>query len=99
MDLKQLEYFVRVAELGSCTRAAPALAVAQPAPNTLEAIDVQTLPGQQLQVTMKLSGPAPEPLSFTIDNPARICYKKSLTRPRERFHPPESTESAQADHG
>ena len=41
------------------------VAVAQPAPNTLEAIDVQTLPGQQLQVTMKLSGPAPEPLSFS----------------------------------
>src|SRR5579864_5310231 len=38
----------------------------------LQAIDVQPLPGQQLQVTMRLSGPAPQPLSFTIDNPARI---------------------------
>jgi type IV pilus assembly protein PilQ len=40
----------------------------------LEAVDVQPLPGQQLQVTMRLSGPAPTPLSFTIDNPARISF-------------------------
>jgi len=40
----------------------------------LEAIDVQHLPGQQVQVTMRLSGPAPQPLSFTIDNPARISF-------------------------
>ncbi|MBS0579388.1 MAG: type IV pilus secretin PilQ [Proteobacteria bacterium] len=48
---------------------APALAADQPA---LQAIDVQPLPGQQLQLTMRLSGPAPQPLAFTIDNPARI---------------------------
>src|SRR6267142_1798765 len=40
----------------------------------LEAIDVQPLPGQQVQVTMRISGPAPQPLSFTIDNPARISF-------------------------
>ena len=40
----------------------------------LEVIDVQPLPGQQLQLTMRLSGPAPTPLSFTIDNPARISF-------------------------
>src|ERR1700683_4753980 len=43
-------------------------------PEKLQAIDVQTLPGQQLQLTMHLSGPAPQPLSFTIDNPARISF-------------------------
>jgi type IV pilus assembly protein PilQ len=40
----------------------------------LEAIDVQALPGQQVQLTMRLSGPATEPLAFTIDNPARISF-------------------------
>src|SRR6202451_1792775 len=43
-------------------------------PEKLQAIDVQTLPGQQLQLIMRLSGPAPQPLSFTIDNPARISF-------------------------
>jgi type IV pilus assembly protein PilQ len=42
--------------------------------NQLQAIDVLTLPGQQLQLTMRLSAPATEPLSFTIDNPARISF-------------------------
>src|SRR6186713_263972 len=43
-------------------------------PTKLQAIDVQPLAGQQLQLTMRLSGPAAEPLSFTIDNPARISF-------------------------
>jgi type IV pilus assembly protein PilQ len=49
----------------------PALAADAP---KLESIDVTPLPGQQLQLTMRLSGPAPQPLSFTIDNPARISF-------------------------
>ena len=40
--------------------------------NRLEAVDVQTLPGQVVQLTLRTSGPAPEPMAFTIDNPARI---------------------------
>ena len=40
--------------------------------NTLQAIDVQPMAGQQLQLTLKLSGPAPTPTSFAIDDPARI---------------------------
>jgi type IV pilus assembly protein PilQ len=40
--------------------------------NTLQGIDVRPMAGQQLQLTLKLSGPAPQPSSFTIDNPARI---------------------------
>jgi type IV pilus assembly protein PilQ len=40
----------------------------------LEAIDVQTLTGQQVQLKLRLSGPAPEPMPFTIDKPARIAF-------------------------
>lgn len=38
----------------------------------LEAIDVQPLPGQQVELRLRLSGAAPEPMTFTIDDPARI---------------------------
>ena len=41
---------------------------------SLQSVDVQPLGGQQLQLVMHLSGPAPQPLSFTIDNPARISF-------------------------
>jgi type IV pilus assembly protein PilQ len=41
--------------------------------NTLLAIDVRPLSGAQLQLTLKLSGPAPQPTSFAIDNPARVA--------------------------
>src|SRR5579862_4097236 len=51
--------------------ATPALAQDQV---SLQAVDVQPLAGQTLQLTMRLSGPAPQPLSFTIDNPARISF-------------------------
>ena len=57
-------------------------------PPKLESIDVQPLPGQQLQVIMKLSGPAPQPLSFTIDNPARISLdlpNTGLALPQRRI--------------
>ena len=39
----------------------------------LEDIKVVTLPGQQVQIELRLSGAAPEPLSFTINDPARIA--------------------------
>jgi type IV pilus assembly protein PilQ len=38
----------------------------------LEAIDVQPLPGQQLELRLRTNGTAPEPMAFTIENPARI---------------------------
>jgi type IV pilus assembly protein PilQ len=35
-------------------------------------LEVSTLPGNRLVLVMTTSGPAPEPLAFTIDDPARI---------------------------
>src|ERR1035441_3837839 len=43
-------------------------------PLKLESIDVQTLSGQQVQLKLHMSGPAPEPLPFTIDKPVRIAF-------------------------
>src|SRR5258708_17474226 len=43
-------------------------------PLKLESIDVQPLSGQQVQLKLHMSGPAPEPLPFTIDKPARIAF-------------------------
>ncbi|MCC5867602.1 MAG: type IV pilus secretin PilQ [Gammaproteobacteria bacterium] len=39
----------------------------------LESIDVQTLPGNRLELRLTMSSAAPEPLAFTIDSPARIA--------------------------
>ena len=51
-----------------------ALQVRAADPVKLETIDVQTLAGQQIQLKLHLSGPAPEPIPFTIDKPARIAF-------------------------
>jgi type IV pilus assembly protein PilQ len=41
--------------------------------NRLQDIQVQSLPGQRVELRLITSGPAPEPLAFTIDDPARIA--------------------------
>jgi type IV pilus assembly protein PilQ len=38
----------------------------------LTGLDVNTLPGNRVVLVLTTNGPAPEPLSFTIENPARI---------------------------
>jgi type IV pilus assembly protein PilQ len=48
----------------------PAYAASGPA---LQSIDVQPLANERMRLTLHLSGPAPKPLSFTIDDPARIA--------------------------
>jgi len=74
--------FKRAANLGvlalvAMFAIAPAARADEPAagaPVKLEKVDVQTLPGNQVQLKLQLSGPAPQPLPFTIDKPARIAF-------------------------
>ena len=41
--------------------------------NRLQDIQVQSLPGQRVELRLILSGTAPDPLAFTIEDPARIA--------------------------
>src|SRR5690606_7527694 len=43
------------------------------ADNAIESIEFAGLSGNRVQIIMSLSQPAEEPMSFTIDNPARIA--------------------------
>lgn len=54
--------------------AVPAATAADAPANKLQSVDVQPLAGQGVQLVITTSGTAPEPLSFTIDNPARISF-------------------------
>lgn len=56
-----------VAALGFC--AAPAFAQT----NNLQSIETSALTGNGVQLTLRLSDAAPTPLTFTVDNPARIA--------------------------
>lgn len=50
------------------------------AANRLEKIDTQALSGDRIQIRLQLSETAPQPLSFTIDNPARISLDLADTQ-------------------
>src|SRR5271163_3903136 len=76
-EQRMIRFQIRTAMIGAMALVAlSALAFkAQAAdPLKLESIDVQTLSGQQVQLKLHLNGPAPEPLPFTIDKPARIAF-------------------------
>ncbi|MCE3284182.1 MAG: type pilus secretin PilQ [Steroidobacteraceae bacterium] len=60
-----------VALAGALVFAAQA-ALAQAA-TTLTKVELQPQPGEQLEVKLVLDGPAPQPVAFTIDNPARLA--------------------------
>jgi type IV pilus assembly protein PilQ len=48
------------------------VALAQ-ASTRLTKVELQPQPGNQLEVKLVLDGPAPQPVAFTIDNPARLA--------------------------
>jgi type IV pilus assembly protein PilQ len=50
------------------------IAVASAAQNSLESVTYSTLPGNRLQIVLGMSQETAKPLSFTIDNPARIAF-------------------------
>jgi len=47
--------------------------------NSIKAVEYSTLPGNRLQISLTMSSEAVTPLSFTIDNPARIAFDFSDT--------------------
>lgn len=51
-----------------------AVANAAPSSNAIQSVEYSTLPGNRLQISLQLSEQAITPLSFTIDNPARIAF-------------------------
>jgi type IV pilus assembly protein PilQ len=59
---------------------------ADAADNTLESISFSTLPGEQVQLSLLFADTPPEPLSFTIDNPARIAldFPNTASQVKER---------------
>ena len=50
------------------------MSVAAAAENTLESVTYSTLPGNRLQIVLGMTKEMEKPLSFTIDNPARIAF-------------------------
>jgi type IV pilus assembly protein PilQ len=48
------------------------MSIVAAAENTLESVTYSTLPGNRLQIVLGMTKEMDKPLSFTIDNPARI---------------------------
>lgn len=58
--------------IGALAALGAQLALAQAA-NRLESIQASGAGGSKIELTLRLSDPAPTPLTFTVDNPARIA--------------------------
>ena len=77
LKIKQTVGDLRVLKLAALSQALLLLFVGMTANaqegNRLQDIQVQSLPGQRVELRLIMTGNAPEPLAFTIDNPARIA--------------------------
>lgn len=77
LKIKQTVGNLRVLKLAALSQALLLLFVGLSANaqegNRLQDIQVQSLPGQRVELKLIMTGNAPEPLAFTIDNPARIA--------------------------
>ncbi len=62
-----------VMQMAAAVLAVCAVAVNAQESNRLQDIQVQSLPGQRVELKLIMSGTAPDPLAFTIDDPARIA--------------------------
>jgi len=56
------------------------LPLAHAANNSIEEITYSSLPGNRLQINVRLTNPGEKPLSFNIDNPARIAFDFNNTK-------------------
>jgi type IV pilus assembly protein PilQ len=63
----------RVMQMAAALLAVCALNASAQESNRLQDIQVQSLPGQRVELKLILSGTAPDPLAFTIEDPARIA--------------------------
>ena len=62
-----------VMQMAAAMLALCALSASAQESNRLQDIQVQSLPGQRVELKLILSGTAPDPLAFTIEDPARIA--------------------------
>ena len=65
---------------GALAQEAPAEAAASASARTLDALEVGTTEGGAVRITMTLSQPAPEPVVFSVDKPARVSLDLADTK-------------------
>jgi len=65
---------------GALAQEAPAEAASGASGRTLDSLDVGTTEGGAVRITMTMSQPAPEPVVFSVDKPARVSLDLADTK-------------------